>query len=958
MVKTYLRFDLTTTLGQITSNSANIVISKSKKELYTSCNDYILSFDLKTGLPILKLTDQRIKITCLSISQNYLSVGYENGSISLIDISLPKEKISFTNKKYFIHKSSITSLNFNSDQSYLLSGSNDTNLIITDLIGDITLFKFNGHKDNIIKCEFYSLNEDYIFSISKDNSFKIWNIKNQICLFNYVDMVHKNTNFLSYDNFIIFGSFDEKMKIFEINNDELNKSETNTGNKKIFIQKGQLIRQSKSKILSFDKSDDDSIFSILSNDNSIEFFKILSKKEIINRLILSLITKDKNEKKEKLLKKEKFTEFINKAKELYKKKEYNYNAKFHSIFKFEENQNNIRKNVKIYSLFIINNQTFGIGKNRNLIEIYNFTSDMLNETIYTRDKENYLINELNSNSDNFSLKKNYSINSFGHREGVKYIKYTFDSKKFITMSNDSVKLWNIDSFNPIKTIQIKNGTSCSFFNKDTYIAISTREGNLFILDLNSFQVLYSEEKIHDESINNIITYNLSKNKTRLISCSNDKKIKYWNINYSLEKNNEISFELYNEMILLDSISYCLLSPNKKFLIYSLMDNSIKILFEDSQKIFLNLYGHKMPITCFDISSDNNLLISGSIDKNIKIWGMDFGDCHKTFKENSDIITCIKFFNLTHFFLAASKDKSIKFYDADIFQLIFEFSNNFFYDTIYWFDINKEGTQFITVSADFSIKIFDITNEQIIPQFNQDEKIDRLINEEAEKDFEKKDFMINPLNKEIDSIIPIKKRMDNIGFAEEIMDAINLCDKYKEEVYQYEIAMEEYNKALDIINSKDKNKIENLKFYNLEIPEKPKPSLLFLGMNIFDYMLYKIKKIRMSELESSLNNIPYTYFQRLIFYFEYFIRNNIEIELIGRCVIFFSFLYQNQISNDKTIINYMISIKEHLKGRLQFNLDLVNFNVKSIDMILRTKDLREKADEDYKKNKNGNLDIFQ
>ena len=29
--------------------------------------------------------------------------------------------------------------------------------------------------------------------------------------------------------------------------------------------------------------------------------------------------------------------------------------------------------------------------------------------------------------------------------------------------------------------------------------------------------------------------------------------------------------------------------------------------------------------------------------------MDFGDCHKTFKENNDSLTCIKFFNLTHFF---------------------------------------------------------------------------------------------------------------------------------------------------------------------------------------------------------------------------------------------------------------------------------------------------------------------
>ena len=62
MVKTYLRFDLTSTLGQITSNSSNIVISKSKKVIYSSCNDYILSFDLKTGLPILKLTDQKKKL--------------------------------------------------------------------------------------------------------------------------------------------------------------------------------------------------------------------------------------------------------------------------------------------------------------------------------------------------------------------------------------------------------------------------------------------------------------------------------------------------------------------------------------------------------------------------------------------------------------------------------------------------------------------------------------------------------------------------------------------------------------------------------------------------------------------------------------------------------------------------------------------------------------------------------
>ena len=56
---------------------------------------------------------------------------------------------------------------------------------------------------------------------------------------------------------------------------------------------------------------------------------------------------------------------------------------------------------------------------------------------------------------------------------------------------------------------------------------------------------------------------------------------------------------------------------------------MKVCYLDSMKLSLNLYGHKLPILSFDISSDNNLLISASADKNIKIWGMDFGDIHKS-----------------------------------------------------------------------------------------------------------------------------------------------------------------------------------------------------------------------------------------------------------------------------------------------------------------------------------------
>jgi U3 small nucleolar RNA-associated protein 12 len=346
----------------------------------------------------------------------------------------------------------------------------------------------------------------------------------------------------------------------------------------------------------------------------------------------------------------------------------------------------------------------------------------------------------------------------------------------------------------------------------------------------------------------------------------------------------------------------------------------------------------MPVSCFDISTDNTLLVSASADKNVKIWGMDFGDCHKSFLAHNDIVTCVKFVPQTHFFFSCSKDKTIKYYDADVFNLIMEFTDNAFYDSIWWLDINKEGSMLIAVSADYSIKVYEITEEQIIPEFAYEEKLDKLITDEAEKDLDKKDAIINPLNKDIDQLIPLKKRMDNIGYAEDLMDTIILCDKYKEEVYQYEIALDEFEKSKQVLSTGKKKDIEKLKVYNLEIPDKPVAPPLMLNMGLFEYMLYKIKSIRSSELESTLNNLPYVYFQSLMFYFEYYIRNNIEVELIGRCVVFFAFAYQKQISNDKTILRYMLSIQEHLSARMKLNEDLVNFNIKSIELILRNNEI--------------------
>ena len=56
----------------------------------------------------------------------------------------------------------------------------------------------------------------------------------------------------------------------------------------------------------------------------------------------------------------------------------------------------------------------------------------------------------------------------------------------------------------------------------------------------------------------------------------------------------------------------------------MMSICFQVFYMDSLKFFIFLYGHKLLVFCMDTSSDGDLLVSGSTDKNVKIWVLVFG----------------------------------------------------------------------------------------------------------------------------------------------------------------------------------------------------------------------------------------------------------------------------------------------------------------------------------------------
>ena len=663
-------------------------------------------------------------------------------------------------------------------------------------------------------------------------------------------------------------------------------------------------------------------------------FKILNKKEIKAKLVKFFMNK----------KKINFIEAQSEMMKIYKEGKYDYKFKYKSIFKFEEKiKNNKSKNSKIFSIFLLDNFKFGYITNQNSIEIYKYYSNLLIENIYSINKDSKKIEILDQENDDLSVKKVYSIgnNLGGHHTQVYLVKYSLSNQEFYSVSNDEIKLWGGKNLNKaLKTQAIKNITGIAFEPDKELLLVSTKKGSLYLLNMNSLEIIKTFEKIHTEQISEIIALPYKEEKHIIVTCSYDKTIKFWNL---IMEDNEINLELENEMNVLDAVVCSKVTPDLKFFSYALLDNTIKIYYFDTMKFHLNLYGHKMPVTHYDISSDGLLIVSGGLDKSIKIWGMDFGDCHKTLPAHNDIITCLQFIKDTHFFISCSKDCSIKYYDADTFDFILLLTKDLLCNQFLWLDINSEGTQIIASSNDNSIKVFKITEEQAVPKITQEELLEQNMIKEQEKEFNNK-INNNMNNNDENATGQIIKKMDHLTYAENLIEKLNLCEQFKESVIQYHIEVDEYIKNMKKIEG-DKNKIKDVKIYNLNISmEKPRPSLFFFGKNIFDVILEEIKKIPYFDLENVLNNISYAYFQKLVYYFEHYIRKNIEIELIGRCIIFFCTVYENQISNDKVILNNLRSIYQRLQGRFKLKYSLIKFNEKSIELII-------KKFQDFEKNKN-------
>ena len=73
--------------------------------------------------------------------------------------------------------------------------------------------------------------------------------------------------------------------------------------------------------------------------------------------------------------------------------------------------------------------------------------------------------------ENLNVDKGYSFDSFGHRDVMRFTKFSEMDNMFMTCSNESVKIWNYNNLNVIKGIELEHIISGSFILRDKYVNI-------------------------------------------------------------------------------------------------------------------------------------------------------------------------------------------------------------------------------------------------------------------------------------------------------------------------------------------------------------------------------------------------------------------------------------------------------------------------------------------------------
>jgi U3 small nucleolar RNA-associated protein 12 len=947
MVRSYRRYEPATSFGTVCTASSNAVWTSDARtggnngrqtgagKAYVGANEEVLCWDVKKGelLSRWQDTDNKSDVTALAQCQaqdDLFAAGYSDGSIRIWDALSGQIVVSFNG-----HRSAVTHLQFDREGARLASGSRDTDVIIWNLLSETAEFRLRGHKDQITGLAFVStpvrrgqsphtdegvdvsggdgeeeLEDKYLLSTSKDALIKLWDLTSPHCVETHVAQTGGECWALGMSpdgaGCITAGN-DGELKVWQIDVHALAALSTVTSKKPdILTSQGVLRKQGRDRTLTVSFHPKQDYVAIHGSDKAVEVWRIRTQDEVHRHL-----QRKRRRRREKAA-----------AAGESLPAETDDNSSPPSVDDIFLPYTIVRTGGKVRSA-CWSNATSRTSKTLNLlvaatnnqIELYNLATHAAHsKTTNSKEAPEY----------NRSL----AVDLPGHRTDIRALALSSDDRMLASASAGQLKVWNLRTRSCLRTLECGQALCSAFLPGDRIVLLGTKAGDLEMYDI-STSTLIESIPAHDGQA--IWTLAVQPDGRGVVTGSADKSCKFWRFDIVDEEipgtrrtTSRLKLTQTRQLKLSDDILSVCFSPDGRLLAVSTLDNTVKIFFVDSLKLFLTLYGHKLPVLNISISSDSKVIATCSADKNVRIWGLDFGDCHKAFFAHQDSVMQVGF--IPHpvekeegrLLFSAGKDGVLKSWDAEKFEPVQKLEGH--KGEIWAMAVSRTGETVVTASHDKSIRVWEVGDDLVFLEEEREKEQEEMYEATLAANLDK-DYQDDDEAKGDEVAAAGKQTIATLTHGEKIMEAL-------------EVGIAD----LELMRDYERNKIRNPK---LAIPQR-NPLFLALGnITAEEHVLATLRRIPTPSLPDALLVLPFSVLPNLFTFLSIFLQKRMLPELAWRVTFFLLQAHMQQIIASRQLREELRECERGFEAWCKEQKGIVGFNLAGLEIMGR--EVREREE---------------
>ena len=718
MVKSYFRYEKRGSFGHSYTNQANVEVRPTDQALVIPSGSSLIFLDPLSGNLKEKHTfDKTSPISSIKLREtefeSLIAVGFSDGDILLKYFDEDEEIAKEKNASFTEHETKVTCLDFNPTGSVLASGGNDNLIVLWDMVSQAPLFKLTDQSQPVTCLRLIKLNlsngsnAEYLLSGSKDGLLRVWDCSLQSCVQVFrtnrseVTCIErlgaKNNGYgnISGEKELSFIVGTDSEDLIFVNFSDFGK-DTDTKLRTYLKERGRFTRDYYSRVNQISYEPSNKLIFMLTDRRFVEVVGFRTKAEVQKKFKRRKKRAEKSGKEFEFTKEQFMGEIGNWVDPIARRKPQ---GKFdYLIFK---------KSLKTFENLVY------LFKNDNSFELFSYQVQKQTPGTQTQQQQ--------QSKFEFEALKDFS--KIAHKNVIRAVTLSSDDSMAVSCSAESVKIWSLQGdFQRIKNYSMDSVMSCKFLPKDRYVLFGHKSGKISLLDLQSSEVIQEIPDAHEDTVWAIDVHEkpAGSQGIQIMTGSSDGFVKFWGLMISDKK---LSLSLVHSQSTKEAIQWVKYAPNGKYYLMALLDNSIKMHFCDSNKLSISFYGHKMPVLCIDVSSDNTMLVSGSADKYVRIWGMDFGDSHGTLLAHEGSVTQVRVIRDTHYILSAGRDGFVRYWDGDTKQMIMEIEAH--RGDIWAFAISSIGDLFVSAGADKVLKVYQQGKDLVYAQLEARDREEKV-----------------------------------------------------------------------------------------------------------------------------------------------------------------------------------------------------------------------------------------